>query len=666
MTTQRQRFVGQRSNFIRPALLALAILLAPGGQLFAARQRALPAVALFLPAILFFLAAVWRWSGAALPARRPTGREGPQSLTPGRGWRALFAISSVLLALLAYEGFAGNYLPGGLWYWLGAMLYFVLAFAHRPHLSRPRLPGRFWLALLAITLLGAVFRFYRLDAIPGEMTSDHAEKLLDVHDVLMGARPIFFPRNTGREALQFYLTAALIRLTPLTENHLALKVGTALFGAITVPLTAFLGRELYGRLAGLFAAFFIAVSHWHVAISRVGLRFPFTAAFTAPALAFLLRAFRNNGRNDWLAAGLILGLGLHSYTAMRIVPLLFILLVLAKVAADLFRRRRGGAGSESSSLCRAFWQNALLGGLLALIAFLPLVRYLQENPDMFWYRASSRLQEGLPAGALWANFWTNVKNALLMFNYRGDVVPANTIPGSPQLGLVAGALFILGLTYAVWRLLAARERRSAYVLLSFAVLLLPSILSLAYPEENPSAVRTGGAIPVVMLVAALPLTVGTAACWRQCVGWGRRAAVPLLAGLLLFAIAEDAKWYFDDYDAHYRLSNWNATEMGAVAREFARQYGSLRDVYHIPYPHWVDTRNIGINAGDVTWNNAVPDLNEIAAQAALPGPRLYFVHPDHHEALAALQAAYPDGELHYYDSERPGKDFILFRVLPPP
>lgn len=285
---------------------------------------------------------------------------------------------------------------------------------------------------------------------------------------------------------------------------------------------------------------------------------------------------------------------------------------------------------------------------------------------MFWYRASSRLQEGLPPGALWTNFWTNVKNALLMFNYRGDVVPANTIPGSPQLGLVAGALFILGLAYVLWRLVVARERRSLTVLLSLFVLLLPSILSLAFPEENPSAVRTGGAIPVVMLVAALPLALGLSACWRRCAARGRQIAALLAAALLLFALAEDADWYFDDYDAHYRLSNWNATEMGAVARAFAEQYGSLDDVYHVAYPHWVDTRNVGINAGDVTWNNAVLDLEEIARHALEPRPRLYLVFPAHREAVEALQAAYPDGELQLYDSERPGKDFLLFRVLPPP
>ena len=49
------------------------------------------------------------------------------------------------------------------------------------------------------------FRFADLATVPAEMVSDHAEKLLDVVDILNGNYSIFFPRNTGREALQFYL-----------------------------------------------------------------------------------------------------------------------------------------------------------------------------------------------------------------------------------------------------------------------------------------------------------------------------------------------------------------------------------------------------------------------------------------------------------------------------
>jgi len=64
------------------------------------------------------------------------------------------------------------------------------------------------IAVVAVFALLVWFRFANLTGIPGEMVSDHAEKLLDVVDILNGQNSIFFPRNTGREALQFYLAAA--------------------------------------------------------------------------------------------------------------------------------------------------------------------------------------------------------------------------------------------------------------------------------------------------------------------------------------------------------------------------------------------------------------------------------------------------------------------------
>ncbi|NBQ62445.1 MAG: hypothetical protein EBU40_09215 [Proteobacteria bacterium] len=70
------------------------------------------------------------------------------------------------------------------------------------------------MALIVISLLvaGALVLTWRVAEVPREMTSDHAEKLLDVQDVLDGQYRIFFPRNTGREAMQFYLIALM---TPL-------------------------------------------------------------------------------------------------------------------------------------------------------------------------------------------------------------------------------------------------------------------------------------------------------------------------------------------------------------------------------------------------------------------------------------------------------------------
>jgi hypothetical protein len=165
--------------------------------------------------------------------------------------------------------------------------------------------------LVLLVALGAVifFRLYRLDEVPPEMVSDHAEKLLDILDVLNGQTSIFFPRNTGREAIQMYLSAAVIQIFGTGYSFLSMKIGTAIAGLVTLPFIYMLGKEIGNRRAGLLAMVFAGIAYWPNVITRVALRFTFYPLFVAPALYFLIRGLRRSNRNDFILAGLALGIG---------------------------------------------------------------------------------------------------------------------------------------------------------------------------------------------------------------------------------------------------------------------------------------------------------------------------------------------------------------------
>mgnify|MGYP001823307619 FL=1 len=99
-----------------------------------------------------------------------------------------------------------------------------------------------------------------------------------------------------------------------------------------------------------------------------------------------------------------------------------------------------------------------------------------------------------------------------------------------------------------------------------------------------------------------------------------------------------------------------------VMREFVQEGGDVGNVYHVPFPHWVDTRNIGINAGYVRWANSV-DEHEWSELASLDGgPKLFLLFPDDSKNLRRLQFFFPQGQIEIYDSSREGKDFIIYRV----
>jgi len=192
--------------------------------------------------------------------------------------------------------------------WLAGMIFFILAVWEKPQAAHKRKikATPFLVLIILVALLSIFFRVYELQVVPSEMFSDHAEKLLDVADVLDGKTSIFFTRNTGREPLQFYLTAAIIKIFNTGISFLSLKIGTVLAGLLTLPFIYLIGKELGGKWVGLAALFFAGVGYWPNVISRVALRYAFYPLFTSATLYFLIKGLRTRNRNDFLLAGLLL------------------------------------------------------------------------------------------------------------------------------------------------------------------------------------------------------------------------------------------------------------------------------------------------------------------------------------------------------------------------
>jgi len=508
------------------------------------------------------------------------------------------------------------------------------------------------LALMAILFVGAFFYLNHLDTIPAEMTSDHVEKLLDVNDILEGHFPVFFPRNTGREPLQFYLTAALIWLTGLPLSHFALKLGTALIGLLTIPATFLLAREMFDNTIAVLAAFFVAVLHWPVSIARMGLRYPFTPFFAAISLYFVLRALKYQKRNDFLMTGFWLGLGLYGYIPSRAVPLLTLGLFVLFV---LWQRISGRRIQNKHT----FIVNLGLMLALMLIVFMPLLRYSLDFPEMFWYRALTRTTsiEAPIQGNPLSLFIHNLMNLALAFNWRGDEVWTTNVPYTPTLDMVSGALLLLGLAIALYRLICQHQPIYLYLLIAFATLLMPSTLSLAFPRENPSLVRMGGAIPFTAILLALPVALFLRTTYQYAgVAWSMIGLSFLLTPVILLNYC----WYFIEYDKSYRQAAQNSTEVAAVINSFANSVGDLQHAYFIGYPHWIDGRAIAIQIGDMSWKNFTLDVRDFFVNDATN--LLFILHRDDSVNLKLLQERYPQGQLRTLRSRTPGKDFLSFFV----
>lgn len=537
--------------------------------------------------------------------------------------------------------------------------------------------SRVLVLLLAILALGAYFRFAQLDTIPPEMTSDHVEKLLDVGDLVSGQHKVFFERNTGREPLQFYFAALLINVFNTGLTYFTLKLTGAIAGFLLLPFIYLIGKELEDETFGLLATALTAISFWATAISRVGLRFPLTPVFVAPAIFFLLRGLRRGARNDFLWAGLFLGAGLYGYSTIRVLPIVMVALV-AWVAV-LNRSRAHWAGLVT---------NTTLLFATTFVVFIPLFRYATEVGNNFWYRSLSRLSttenpitnsnmareisEGwartfggaaIPEWALQGLiFLQNQWGALRMFNWKGDQVWVNTIPTMPVLDFIAAALFILGLAFVGMRLIFKRDKVVGFLPIAILILMLPSTLSFAFPDENPSVVRIGGAIPFVFLIAAYPLWLlvkQVRAAFAPGVGAWAGLAV---GGFVILAAAQvNQDLYFVRYPPQYKLSAQIASEIGAVIDHYSHSIGAYDTAYVRPYPYWVDTRAVGMYAGDF-WHDFAIQKEQLADPLADPRSKLFVLHLHDQETIAELRRLYPAGALSRYTSAVPDHDFLLYFV----
>jgi hypothetical protein len=646
-------------NGVRSSNVSIYLIVGLLFAIFAQFQLEPPTLKIF-PAILFyslsfvFLLLGFRKSVDQTVLKNETESNG-NAILQIRRWTFLLGLMFLTLAFIFFRGNEFTFLNVA--FWLFGMVLFAYSFWQKEvaPFGKQKFDRIFILFAILIAAISLFFRFYLLDRVPGEMFSDQAEKLYDVMDVLAGRTPIFFIRNTGREPLQFYLTAVIVKVFNTGISFLSLKIGTAVAGFLTLFFIYFLGSELAGKWVGLGAAFFAGIAYWPNVITRVGLRFTFYPLFVAPVLYFLIKGLRERRINILILAGIFLGIGLHGYSPIRVLP------VLVTVIFALF----GITHKERDD--RHFAATGfLLVTLTSLAVFLPLLRYLLENPGSFNYRLASRLTSlenpiNDPVISIFlGNFWRSIT----MFFYNNGVTWVNSIPNRPALDVFSAVFFFIGLVRLGFILFTSQGNkwRELSVFLSIPILMLPSILSLAYPAENPSLNRSSGAIVPVFFVCAYGfITVASEITKRANRLLGKIAAYTLLVFLILGSILMNYDLVFNQYADQFLRNAWNSSEIGAQIARFVEAGNSPDNAFVIPYPHWVDTRLVGIHAGYPGRDYALW-ADELYTTEFVSGQKLFIIKPEDQQTLDTIKSYYPDAQDEIFYSRTPGKEFIMIYV----
>lgn len=509
------------------------------------------------------------------------------------------------------------------------------------------------LLLLAAFGVAVYFHLYQLSTLPLEMTSDHAEKLRDINRIFNGDPSIFFAANGGREPMHFYLSALLVKVFGAGMNFTTLKLGMAIAFLFSLVYVYKLGCEVGTRWTGLFFMLLLGFAAWPNIIARAGMRLVLTPVFTAPTLYYFLRGLRRSNRNDFILTGLFLGTGLLGYTAFRIVPIALVVGILIYMAYHRFNQPSRSAG----------W-SFLLTALFAFVVFLPLFRYALEYPQFFSGRMLSRISSTevpLPDNVFLV-FLSNLWNALVMPFWKSGTAWVITVTGKPALDILSAALYFLGLVIVVLRWLRSRSWQDLFLLLSIPLLMLPSILSLAFPAENPSQSRSGAAMIPIFLMAALAFESLLRSLWLKA---GIKANKSLVVLFAVIVILLSARQNFDlalvQYPDGYRKSTWNSSQMSVVVRDFTNSFGSVENVWVLSVPHWVDTRLVAMQAGYIDRDFELW-ADDLATTLDHVGTKLFFVKADDAVSMEKLLAVYPGGFQTYHSNPVQGRDFIVYMI----
>ncbi len=196
----------------------------------------------------------------------------------------------------------------------------------------------------------------------------------------------------------------------LGQNIIALRLPFVLAGIGSVWLLYFIGRELFDKSVGIIASLLMAVSSYHVWVSRTGLQESLVIFFSLLTLFLLLHSFKDNRHWTW---GIALGLAmLTKYTTFILMPAFIFYLAIFK--REILKNKK-------------FW----LAIILALVIFSPVILYniklyqTRGHFDLqFSYLLGQRVNEwqSLPGKEQAGDFGDRIKN-LIPAVYNGFLWP---------------------------------------------------------------------------------------------------------------------------------------------------------------------------------------------------------------------------------------------------
>lgn len=410
----------------------------------------------------------------------------------------------------------------------------------------------FTVLLICIGVGALLLRTHGITRIPPSLSWDEVSIGYNAYSILKTGRdehgrflPIdtFIAYGDYKPPLSIYATVPFVALLGLTD--LAVRLPSALLGTLTVILTYFLVLELFRshksvRVYALAAMGLLAISPWHINLSRVGFEANIALFFEVLGIWLVLRT--RTRPNTWYIAWLPFVAAFYTFNSSRVFSVLFAPALILFTYRDIRKHIRKFAIGAVIAIC------CLLPILPHILSPQARLRFTEVNifTDLSVVeKSNARIarEPGSIVGKIVNNrrvgyarsfilhFLDNMEPQFLFGT--GDGNPKFSIQDVGQLYMVEAPFLVIGI-YSLFR----EYPTTAWLLLWW---LIAAIIPAATARETPHALRTLNSLPTWQLFVAF----GILASYRF-IRWRRLFAVILVCiyGLSLI-------YYLHTYYRHY-------------------------------------------------------------------------------------------------------------------
>lgn len=234
------------------------------------------------------------------------------------------------------------------------------------------------IALILILFLAFALRVYKVGENPPALNWDETSIAYNAYSLLKTGRdewgkflPIHF-LSFGEYKLPVQIYGSIPGIAIFGLNEFGVRITPVFYGTLTVLLIFFLARSLFNNFyIGLFSAFFLATSPWHIHLTRGSFESSFAAFWVVLGIWFLVKGF--NKPIYLIMAMLPMALAIYTYNTARVFVPIFLVVTALIYFKDLIK----------------FKQTIIIAAFIFGILMLPLIPFVLSGEGGARYKLVS-------------------------------------------------------------------------------------------------------------------------------------------------------------------------------------------------------------------------------------------------------------------------------------